>query len=133
MYATNIKPLIILEKHIMFCFFFLHYIPYKENKCWENFKIKRKSLLNFLSYSHPKIWKFQGVTEDKDAEFVLDSLYPNPITRTSSQQETCPSIRLHLLPPAAAGEHTLIVLLTPKHGKGRLGPGRPVRPGPGVV
>jgi hypothetical protein len=54
----------------MFCFF-LHYIPYKQNKCWENFKIKRKSLLNFLSYSHPEIWKFQGVEVRLDATWFF--------------------------------------------------------------
>jgi hypothetical protein len=41
--------------------FFLYYISCKENKCWENFKSNRKSLVNFPFYSHPEIWKFHGV------------------------------------------------------------------------
>jgi hypothetical protein len=40
----------------------LHYIPYKELNVGHNFKIKAKSLFKFSSYSHPEIWKFQGVT-----------------------------------------------------------------------
>jgi hypothetical protein len=42
--------------------FFLYYIPCKEDKSWQNFKIKRKLLFNFSSYAHPEICEFQGVT-----------------------------------------------------------------------
>jgi hypothetical protein len=39
--------------------FFLYYIPYKENKCWKNFKIMRKLLFNYFLYSHPEIGNFK--------------------------------------------------------------------------
>jgi hypothetical protein len=39
--------------------FFLYYIPYKEIKCWKNFKIMRKLLFNYSFYSHPEIGNFR--------------------------------------------------------------------------
>jgi hypothetical protein len=39
--------------------FFLYYIPCKQNKCWKNFKIMRKSLFNYSFYSHPEIGNFR--------------------------------------------------------------------------
>jgi hypothetical protein len=34
-------------------------IPCKENKCWKNFKIMRKSLFKYSLYSHPEIGNFR--------------------------------------------------------------------------
>jgi hypothetical protein len=42
--------------------FFLYYIPYKELNVYKMLKIMGKSLFRFSSYSHPEIWKFEGVT-----------------------------------------------------------------------
>jgi hypothetical protein len=33
--------------------------PVKKNKCWKNFKIMRKLLLNYSFYSHPEIGNFR--------------------------------------------------------------------------
>jgi hypothetical protein len=33
--------------------------PVKKNKCWKNFKIMRKLLFNYSSYSHPEIGNFR--------------------------------------------------------------------------
>jgi hypothetical protein len=69
MYATNIKLFIYFRKtNNVFCFF-LYYIPCKELNVGKILKIKSKSLLKFSSYSHPEIWKFQGVT------LVIDITY----------------------------------------------------------
>jgi hypothetical protein len=37
MNATNMKPFIYLRETNNDFVFFLHYIPYKENKCWKHF------------------------------------------------------------------------------------------------
>jgi hypothetical protein len=51
-----------LEIQITLNFFPILYSLYRI-KGWGKFlKIKRKSLFNFSSYSHPEIWEFQGVT-----------------------------------------------------------------------
>jgi hypothetical protein len=42
-----------LEKQILFLFFY--YVPCNELNVGKNFKIKRKSLFNFSSYSQPEI------------------------------------------------------------------------------
>jgi hypothetical protein len=44
--------------------FYYTRFPVNKLKVEKNFKIMRKSLFNYSFYSHPEIWKFQGVTED---------------------------------------------------------------------
>jgi hypothetical protein len=61
MNATYIKSFIYFRKTNNF---FYTIFPVKKNKCWKNFKIKRKLLFNFYFYSHPEIRKFHGVTID---------------------------------------------------------------------
>jgi hypothetical protein len=47
-------------------------------------KIKRKSLFNFPSYSHPEIWEFQGVT----FFFPFVSIFLSILKRESERDKT---------------------------------------------
>jgi hypothetical protein len=69
--------------------FFLYYIPCKEDKSWQNFKIKRKLLFNFSSYAHPEIWEFQGVTT------VRSLVQPKLKTKTDRKRSRARTRRTH--------------------------------------
>jgi hypothetical protein len=62
-----------LEKHIIFCFFF-------HVNVGRNFRIIGKLLFKISSYSHPEIWKFQGVTPTPDRAAPLQT----PVKSTMS-------------------------------------------------
>jgi hypothetical protein len=57
--------------------------PVNKIKIEKIFKIMRKSLFNYSFYSHPEIWKFQGVTVGP-TNLVLPSTSPQQLSDTST-------------------------------------------------
>jgi hypothetical protein len=55
--------------------------PLKKINVEKKFKIMRKLLFNFPSYSHPEIWKFQGLIYIyiyKESSLSIDHIYIHP-------------------------------------------------------
>jgi hypothetical protein len=85
--------------------------PIKKNKCWENFKIMRKSLFKYSLYAHPEIgnfrvWQAWAATRGGEGQSDPGAARPGRTRRRECHTRFSEENRMHLICVPGSQFHT---------------------------